>query len=243
MKLDRVIFVCAFSAVFCLKLQICVTTQTWGEIVWTHFDIMRNSTDFCSIQTGNMTKKVSENNRAQFHGSAYHRILRLRSRFPACVQAPNFCASLVSVECLVTLSTDGQKPKFVANLWNTLAISIEFPASVSADSMLMVSRAMKLGPVLTFRWRSRAFWALTNASSTLARVSASSNDTASPWSPTLLSVWGEGFGDGFSFGGQGWWRRGRRSLQTLSHRLWLVSMHWLTSATSCSTLVWVKKYK
>ena len=35
--------------------------------------------------------------RAQFHGSAYRRIMRLRSQFPAYVQVPNFCASLVSV--------------------------------------------------------------------------------------------------------------------------------------------------
>ena len=74
--------------------------------------------------------------RAQFHGSAYRRILRLRSRFPAYVQAPNFCASLVSVECLVTRSTHAQKPKFAANPWNTLAVSTEFPASVSAESAL-----------------------------------------------------------------------------------------------------------
>ena len=33
------------------------------------------------------------------------RILRLRSLFSAYVQAPNFCASCVSVECLVTWST------------------------------------------------------------------------------------------------------------------------------------------
>ena len=85
--------------------------------------------------------------RAQFHGSAYRRILRLRSRFPAYVQAPNFCASLVSVECLITWSTQAQKSKFAANPWNTLAVSTEFPAYVSADSVLTVSRAMNLGPV------------------------------------------------------------------------------------------------
>ena len=45
---------------------------------------------------------------AQFHGSAYRRILRLRSQFPAYVQAPNFCASLV------TQSTHAQKPNFAA---------------------------------------------------------------------------------------------------------------------------------
>ena len=84
--------------------------------------------------------------RAQFHGSAYRRILRLQSRFLAYAQAPNFCTSLVRVEYLVKWSTHAQKPKFTANPWNTLAVSTEFPASVSADSVLTVSRAMKLGP-------------------------------------------------------------------------------------------------
>ena len=83
---------------------------------------------------------------AQFHGSAYSRILRLWSQFPAYVQAPNFCASLVSVECLVTWSMHvQQKPKFAANLWNMLSVNTY---SVSADSVLTISRAMKLGPVL-----------------------------------------------------------------------------------------------
>ena len=77
----------------------------------------------------------------------YRRILRLRSRFPANVQVPNFCAGLVSLECLVTGSTHAQKPKFAANPWNRLAVT-EFPASVSADSVLKVSRTMKLGPDL-----------------------------------------------------------------------------------------------
>ena len=63
----------------------------------------------------------------------YRRILRLRSRFPACVLAPNLCASLESVECLVTRSTYAQKPKFAANPWNTLTVSTEFPASASAE--------------------------------------------------------------------------------------------------------------
>ena len=58
----------------------------------------------------------SEKSRAQFHGPGYLRILRLRSRFPAYLQAQNFCAGLVSVECLVTWSTHVQKPKFAANL-------------------------------------------------------------------------------------------------------------------------------
>ena len=72
-------------------------------------------------------------------------ILRLRSQFPTYVQAQNFCTSLVSV----TGNTHAQKPKFTANLWNTLATSTEFPASVSADSVLTVSRAMHdIGP----RW-------------------------------------------------------------------------------------------
>ena len=88
-------------------------------------------------------------NRAQFHGSANHRILRLPSRFPAYMQALNFCASLVSVECLVTRAL---KPKFADNPWNTLVVRTEFPASVSADSVLTVSRAIKLGPCLIIRF-------------------------------------------------------------------------------------------
>ena len=39
-----------------------------------------------------------------------------------------------------------QEQKFVDNSRNTLAVSTEFPASVSANSVLTVSRAMKLGP-------------------------------------------------------------------------------------------------
>ena len=84
-------------------------------------------------------------NWAQSHGSAYRRIQRLRSRFHLYVQAPNFCASLLSVDCLLMLSTHVQKPKLANNPWNTLAVSTEFPPLVSADSMLTVSRAMKLG--------------------------------------------------------------------------------------------------
>ena len=34
---------------------------------------------------------------------------------PLTVQAPNFCTSLVSVECLVAWSTHAQKPKFAAS--------------------------------------------------------------------------------------------------------------------------------
>ena len=49
---------------------------------------------------------------AQFHGSAYRRILRLRSRSAAYAQAPNFCTSLVSIDRLVMRSTHAQRPKF-----------------------------------------------------------------------------------------------------------------------------------
>ena len=56
----------------------------------------------------------------------------------------NFHATLVSVVCLVPWSTHAQKPKFVADPWNTLVVIKEFPATVSADSLLTVSRAMKL---------------------------------------------------------------------------------------------------
>ncbi len=65
---------------------------------------------------------------------------------PLTVQAPNFRSSCVSEECLVTWSTHAHKQKFSANSWNTFDVSKEFPASISADSLLMVSRAMKLGP-------------------------------------------------------------------------------------------------
>ena len=61
------------------------------------------------------THFASDNIRAQLHGSAYPQILPLRSRFPAYAQAPNFCASLVSVESLEMRSTHAQKPKFAAN--------------------------------------------------------------------------------------------------------------------------------
>ena len=64
---------------------------------------------------------------AQFHGSAYHQMLRLQSQFPAYVQAPNFCASLVSVECLVMWSMHTQKPKFAANSWNTPGLKHKIP--------------------------------------------------------------------------------------------------------------------
>ena len=43
-------------------------------------------------------------------------------------------------------STHAHKQTFPANLWNTNGISLEYPAYVSADSLLTVSRAMKLGP-------------------------------------------------------------------------------------------------
>ena len=88
---------------------------------------------------------VSEQSWAPFHGSAYRQILRLRSWFPGYLQASNFCASLVSVDCLVMWSTHEQKPRFVANPWNTLVWSTEFAASVNADSVVTVSRAMKMG--------------------------------------------------------------------------------------------------
>ena len=36
--------------------------------------------------------------------------------------------------------------KFPADLCNTLDVSVEFPASISADSLLTVRTAIKLGP-------------------------------------------------------------------------------------------------
>ena len=49
-------------------------------------------------------------------------------------------------ECLVMWSTNAQI--FLANLRNTLDISTEFPDSISADTLLVVSKSMKLGPGL-----------------------------------------------------------------------------------------------
>ena len=43
-----------------------------------------------------------------------------------------------------------QKPKFAASTWNTLGVSTEFPASISANSVLTVSRTMKLCPVVLY---------------------------------------------------------------------------------------------
>ena len=40
------------------------------------------------------------------------------------------------------------KPKFPANPWNMLGVSAAFLGSVSADYMLTVHRAKKLGPSL-----------------------------------------------------------------------------------------------
>ncbi len=64
---------------------------------------------------------------------------------PNTVQAPNYCTSRASEECLVTWSTHAHKQTFPAKQWNTLDVSKEFTASVSADSLLIVSRAMKFG--------------------------------------------------------------------------------------------------
>ena len=127
-------------------------TQTYtliGHATRIEFYVLINDKDFDMTRTQTY-RQMDPATRAQFHGSAYRQIRRLWLRFPAYVQAPNFCASLVSVECLVMWSTHAQKLKFAANPWNTLAISTEFPASVCAVSVLMVSRAMKLGPELEF---------------------------------------------------------------------------------------------
>ena len=54
--------------------------------------------------------------------------------------------AVLAHRCLVTWSMQVHKPKFPAKLWNTLEVSKEFPASISADSLLTVSIAVKLGP-------------------------------------------------------------------------------------------------
>ena len=49
----------------------------------------------------------------------------------------HFFASLLSVECLA------HEPKIPPYPWNTLGVNAEFPASISANSLLTVSRVMK----------------------------------------------------------------------------------------------------
>ena len=65
------------------------------------------------------------------------------------VQAPNFCASLVSRKCLLKGSTHTPKQKFTSNRKNHFRLDecAELPAYVSADSLHTVSIAMSLGPV------------------------------------------------------------------------------------------------
>ena len=66
---------------------------------------------------------------------------------PRFMQALNFSASPVSIYRMPSnADSHEQKPKFSASPWNTLAVSTEFLASVSADSVLRVTRAMNLGP-------------------------------------------------------------------------------------------------
>ena len=80
----------------------------------------------------------------------------LWSQFSAYVQRLNFCAYIckrrmpgINQVC----THDPLKPKFAGNLWNTLDVSTEFPASASVDSLFTVSRSMKLGPSLyTLMW-------------------------------------------------------------------------------------------
>ena len=62
------------------------------------------------------------------------------------LKALNFCASCAGKECLVTWNTPAHKPKFPAYTRNTLAVSTKYPASVTAVSVLTVSRAIILGP-------------------------------------------------------------------------------------------------
>ena len=90
---------------------------------------------------------LGDDTRTLFHGTADCRILRLRSPFYAYLPAPNFCASHVSVEYLVTRSTHVSKPKLLANPWNTLDVSTEFSASVSVNYLLTVSmQSHDIGP-------------------------------------------------------------------------------------------------
>ena len=84
----------------------------------------------------------------QFHGSTYHRILRLRSPFSACMAN----AKLLHKLCKgwVPSNVEYARPQATnlpANRWNTLDVSAKFPASESADSLPTVGRAKKLVPV------------------------------------------------------------------------------------------------
>ncbi len=67
---------------------------------------------------------------------------------PLTVQAPNFCASCVSKECLVAWSTHAHQQKLPANPWNTLDLSTEFPASVECRFFAYGKQSHGIGP----RW-------------------------------------------------------------------------------------------
>ena len=82
---------------------------------------------------------VPQLTRAQFHGLLTAEFCAYDDDSPLVVQAPNFWASLVSLECRVT----GVRK---CRSQNSPLTREKFPASVSADSALTVSRAMKLGP-------------------------------------------------------------------------------------------------
>ena len=75
---------------------------------------------------------------AQVLGSVYHQVLLSITILRLLCKCKHFCASLVSIECLVLWSTH-------ANAWNTLDVSVAFPTFISAESLLTVNRAMKLG--------------------------------------------------------------------------------------------------
>ena len=71
-------------------------------------------------------------------------ILRLRSRFIAYVQAPNFCTSLVKMPNKVEYAR--AEAKIRASPWNTLAVSTDFSASVSARFCAYGKQSHEIGP-------------------------------------------------------------------------------------------------
>ena len=78
--------------------------------------------------------------RGQFCSSAYRQI---QLSFSLTLQGDKVQSySCLSEEFLVVWSMHAHKPKFPANPWTTLDVSMEFPASISTGSLPSVSRAI-----------------------------------------------------------------------------------------------------
>ena len=74
--------------------------------------------------------------------------LSLNSALMIAIPGLRASASFVNIECLVMWSTQALKPKFAANPKNTLVVSTQFPASVSADAVLKVQKSHEIRPWL-----------------------------------------------------------------------------------------------